>query len=407
MLGVEHWIWLQQIFGYGSAKVAGVISRFGSAENFYYSYSKKPDDDLLTPAESGRINKIKLEDTIKIIEKCKNLGYDIITPDDNRYPERLQSISNPPAALYVNGNLPNMDDEVGISIVGPRKPSEYGKKAALSLAARLSMAGLLIISGGATGIDSFAHIGALATGGKTIAVLGCGLNYPYLNANKKLRENISENGALISEFPPDYRASKNTFPIRNRIISALSLGTVIIEAGFKSGALITARHAAEQGRDVFVIPGNPSAEHYKGSNLLIKDGAKPLLTAMDILEEYINIYPHKINLRNAFDIDDADLLQKLRSTLKTFYDAGKVKKDELKPCLKTEDKTGLNKRHDISLLTETAKILYNYIDTKIIQPDELAEISGLDGSQLLSAITELELFGILKAIPGGRYEFIE
>lgn len=404
-----YWIWVQQVFGYGSAKVASIIDHFGSAEKFYRSYESNTNI-VLTPSENRRLKKINFKDITKLIEKCKKLGYDIITPEHERYPERLRNISNPPAAIYIKGDLPKIDQQVAVSIVGPRKPTEYGKKAAYSLAARLTKAGLLIISGGAVGIDSYAHRGALAVDGKTIAVLGCGINYPYLNENLKLREQIFKNGALISEFPPDYAASKYTFPIRNRIVSALSLGTVIIEAGIKSGALITARHAAEQGRDVFVIPGNPSSDEYKGSNQLIKDGAKPLLTAMDVIEEYIDIYPHKINLRNAFDIKDADMVLKLRQSLKADKSTNvKTKKQKSKTASKTgsDGTKTLNKSHDISMLTEKAQILYKCINTKVIQPDELSVVCDLDGSELLSSITELELYGILRAVPGGRYEFIE
>lgn len=193
-----------------------------------------------------------------------------------------------------------------MAVVGTRSATPYGHKTAFRLSYRLAECGALIVSGGALGIDSEAHRGALQAGGRTIAVLGCSIDYPYLSANAELRKMISEHGALISEYPPGTPPSKVSFPIRNRLISGLALGTVVVEASIKSGSLITADHALNQGKDVFAVPGNIMSSAYAGSNRLLSDGAKPVFSAADILSEYTSQYPHKINMDTAYTIIGED-----------------------------------------------------------------------------------------------------
>jgi DNA processing protein len=194
----------------------------------------------------------------------------------------------------------------------------------------------------------------------------------YLEENRGLREHIEKCGCLITEYPPNIPASRFTFPIRNRIISALSLGTIVVEAPKRSGALITANHAIEQGKDVFVIPGAPDANEYKGSNALLRDGAKPLLDTSDVFNEYIPLYPDKIDIEKAF-------------------------KKEPKPETQQKNKKILNET-----LSNEAKIVYNCLDTHRFYPDELN--TGLESGKLLSALTELEMEFIIRALPGGQYE---
>ena len=228
-----------------------------------------------------------------------------------------------------------------------------------------------------------AHAGALKADGKTVLVMGCGILSDYLPENKELRENVYKSGCLISEYPPRMSASRYTFPVRNRIMSALSLGTVVIEASEKSGALITARHSYEQGREVFVIPATPNKKEYAGSNALLRDGAKPLLDVSDIFNEYILRFPDKINIENAY--------KKPIITPKN-------------PKIKGNNEK-IIKKVNISLSKE-AEIVYNYLDKQIFLPEEILN-TGLTAQQLLSALTELEMEFLIEAMPGGRYKLLQ
>ncbi len=370
---MKYYIWLQLCLGQGSKTFLELLEDALLPEDIYrMTDSQRKQVGIFSKGELEKMSKMPIEDAVKIIEECNKKKIKLIKYNDDNYPNTLKTICNPPIVLYVKGGFPDFDNTPVISIVGPRKVSEFGKKAAYSLGNRLSKAGFTIVSGGAVGSDTYAHIGALKANGKTVLVMGCGFNVSYLEENRALREHIEKCGCLISEYPPDTPITRYTFPVRNRLISALSLGTIVIEAGKRSGALITANHAIEQGRDVFVIPGNPNALEYKGSNALLRDGAKPLLDASDIFSEYISLFPDKIDIERAF------------------------KKEAEKP------KAQKNKKILNETLSNEAKIVYNCLDTKKFYPDELD--CGLDSNKLLSALTELEMEFLIRALPGGQYE---
>jgi len=367
-------ILIQQCFGAGSMKAVKIFNALRESELLE---SELELSELLLVIEKKDAEKLITFDKdkiYKIIDDCLSNNICIITACDNNYPNQLRNIVDYPLALYIKGECINFDDLPLISVVGPRKISDFGKKAAFSLAKRLSKAGMVIVSGAALGADTFAHKGALCAHGKTIAVLGCGICYDYLSENRALREEICNNGCLISEYPPYTAATKYSFPVRNRIISGLSLGTVVIEASLKSGSLITARLANDQGRDVFVIPGNPTLENYKGSNALLRDGAIPLLSAYDIFNQYIVKFPDKINIEEAFS---------------------KEKNTDLKIFKK-------NLQLDLS---NEAKMVYNNLNNEKFTLDDLL-ILELSDDKLISALTELEIEGIIKALPGGIYQLI-
>ena len=374
---MKYLIWLQSVLNVGNNRAKDILKHFGSAENIYKAdYKEILSSGLFKKSELERIKDKDLTYSLEIIEDCKNNGIEIIPFGSSKYPYCLSVIEDAPLILYVKGNMPDFDKTPTISIVGPRKISDFGKKAAFSLSFRLAKSGFCIVSGGAVGGDTYAHAGAIKAKGKTVIVLGCGILNDYLPQNKALRKEVAINGALISEFPPRADATKFTFPIRIRIVSALSLGTVVIEASSKSGALITARHAAEQGRDVFVIPGQPDKKEYIGSNALLRDGAKPILDVSDIFGEYILRFPDKINIENAF-------------------------KD---PILDDREKT--DKKIEKNLpegLSKEAKIVYNYLDKQKFLPEDVLGC-GIETDSIISALTELEMEMLIKAIPGGMYE---
>ncbi len=377
MLGistVKNLLILQKAFGYGTAKAYKVYDKLKT--NKLLDKESKSIINALTEAERIKFEEVDKNFPDKVFKDCKKENVKILTIESDNFPERLLNIPSPPLVLFYRGNFPDIDNEPTFCIVGPRSVSKFGAKAAYSLSSRLSRAGFIIVSGGALGCDSYAHKGALKYGGKTIAVLGCGIGAKYLMDNEKLRRNIEKSCCIISEYPPYTPSSKYTFPVRNRLMSGLSLGVALMEAGEKSGSLITARHAAEQGRDVFVIPGNPTLKCYKGSNALLRDGAKPLLDASDVFGEYIYQFADKINIAKAFE---------------------KVEKEE---------KIEKNQKIFIKTLSNEAKIVYNYLDKQKFTADDLLE-AGLDDTVVLSALTELEMEGIIKAQPGGAYILAE
>ena len=230
----------------------------------------------------------------KALTACTQIGCRMITLQDAEYPDRLRNIYDPPIVIYVRGKLPTIDDEPAVGIVGTRTCTPYGLNAAEKISYRLAQRGILVITGLARGVDSAAARGAMRGGGRVIGVVGSGLDTVYPPENKALFEDVAASGAIISEYPPGSPPIPAHFPARNRIISGLSLGIAVIEAPQKSGALITATRALEQGRDVFALPGNIDAISSDGSNRLLREGAIPILSGDDIVSEYEDLFPDKI-----------------------------------------------------------------------------------------------------------------
>jgi DNA processing protein len=279
------WMALHLVPGVGRITFKKLVAYFGHPRAVLQATSRQLTrvsgiGPKLAAAISGFQAAPAVEQELRLTERhrCR-----ILTQDEDRYPALLKSIEDPPPVLYVKGEL-GEPTAPGIAIVGSRRPSTYGKVMAEQLARELAAAGITIVSGLARGIDSAAHAGALANGGRTIAVLGCGLAYMYPPENRALAEQISRQGAVISEFPMATKPDRLNFPLRNRTISGLALGTVVVEAGERSGALITAQWALEQGREVFAVPGNVTAPTSRGTNRLIKGGAMLVERAEDVLE---------------------------------------------------------------------------------------------------------------------------
>ena len=230
--------------------------------------------------------------------RAQKLGISFVCIEDEIYPENLLNIYDPPILLYAKGDMSLLKRELCFCIVGSRECSPYGLTAAMQISSQLAECGMVIVSGLAIGIDSAAHQGAMKVDGKTIGVAACGINVDYPAGNGAVRRKIAEDGLIISEFPLDYNVFPHNFHKRNRIMSGLSVGVAVIEAGLRSGALITARHAKEQNRDVFSLPGNITSRTAAGCNKLISEGVTPILGAETILSEYLLKYPH------LFEIDD-------------------------------------------------------------------------------------------------------
>lgn len=279
-----YWVGFNMVKGIGAVRFKALLEVFGTAEA---AWNASPEALLETGLSRKivesfqRVHKgVSLE---QIWERIQSLEVQVLTWDDDGYPRHLKEIDQPPPVLYIRGSL-LPEDEWAVAIVGTRRVTAYGRQVAEEVATTLAHNAVTIVSGLARGVDSIAHQAAINAGGRTLAVLGNGIDLVYPPENRRLASQIMERGALVSDYalgtPPD----GINFPPRNRIISGLSLAAIIVEAGMTSGALITASFAAEQGRDVFAVPGNINAPQSQGTNRLIRDGAQPLLNPQDVLE---------------------------------------------------------------------------------------------------------------------------
>lgn len=382
-----YWVWAQDALGISSSvKSDEIISYFGKAEALYFAGEYEwRISGIFT---RGQINKLKstgLDNAERIIAECEKYKIKIVTPDDRDYPSMLFKLPNLPLVLYVRGNLDCLKNKISIAIVGAREASDIGLRIARALSASLSRSGALIVSGAARGIDSAAHNGAFDAGANTVAVLGCGFGANYLPENEPLRREIAGHGALITEYPPHTPALGRNFPFRNRIISGLSYGTVVIEANERSGSLRTVNHAIEQGRDIFAVPGDITSSMNMGTNKLLREGAKPVFNAMDVLEEYAERFP------DLLDID------KIETTLKTENRRAKPvpEKEQVfeKPTVSQE-------------ISSKARLVCDAFTKEIMQADELILSTGLSAVEFMSAMTELELLGVIEPLAGKNYKII-
>lgn len=294
--------------GVGPATLRGLLDRFGSAANVLAaSPVELCEVDGVGITLAKRLRSSEFRDlACRIVELCEEQQIRILLPSSDEYPRLLREIPDPPSVLYVRGEL-KVTDALGIAIVGTRGASQYGRSQAERLARSLARAGLVIVSGLARGIDAAAHQGALEAEGRTIAVLSNGVSEIYPPQHEELGQRIIRKGALVSEMPPGTKPKKGMFPQRNRLISGLTLGTVVIEAAERSGALITARLAGEQGREVFAVPGLVTAPNSRGCHKLIRDGAALIQDPEDVIEalgplvEGVNVAPEQ-TVRHAAEL---------------------------------------------------------------------------------------------------------
>lgn len=310
-----HTVWLSLSCTPGLETFSKLLNRFESPEKIYDADgesiascigSRSSDYNLLIDKSTERAE--------RIIDFCKRKNIGILTYFDDRFPNKLRKIKNPPVLFYYRGVLPDFNSETFISIVGTRLLTEYGKRNTFSASCDLARAGAIIVSGMAIGIDGVAHAGALAAGKRTVAILGCGIDICYPIHHRKLAQNIVKTGCVITEYAPGTRPDKHNFPTRNRLISGLSDATLLIEGRERSGALITARRALEQKRLVYALPGNVGNVNSEASNLIIKNGAKLFTSADDVVRDFDKIYPGKLNpfvLSEQFDADMDFILSEL------------------------------------------------------------------------------------------------
>jgi len=377
----KYWIWLSSVLG-ASAKVDEILSAFPEPHRLFESTER---ERLISGVFSrGQLDKLcspKLDEALRAVEACKKNGWNIVTPDDKIYPAGLRKITNMPLVLFVNGDIGCLRGKVMVGVVGTRDPSYESVSIARKISGDLASAGAVVVSGGAKGIDSAAHEGSLDAGGKTVCVLGCGLGTRYLMENEAMRRRISENGAVISEYLPYSNATRKTFPQRNRIISGISHGVLVVEAGETSGSLITAECAKEQGREVFAIPGSVLSTAYMGANSLIRDGAKAATGARDILMQFSVIYPDRINL-------DAIGTTPVSSAM---MPEEKEKKQVIIP------------KECLSGLDPDAEAVYNLFGEDALHFEEICARSGLPASRVIPALMVLVLEDYIEETDAKHY----
>lgn len=396
------WIWLQTCLGAG-ARTDEIFSAFADAREIYEAdILEWRLSGVFTSKQIERLLPRRLDGAERVLDFCRKNNISIVTFGSPDYPALLSSLRDFPLVLYVKGSLACLKDRLSVAVVGSREAVSYSISAAHSLCASLARAGAVVVSGGAKGVDSSAHNGALSVGGSTVAVLGCGVDYPYLMDNSAMRSEISRHGALVSEYPPGEPPLPGHFPVRNRLISGMSHGTVVIEAGLKSGSLITAGFAAEQGRDVFAVPGEITSAAYTGTGNLIRDGAKPVFTAADILDEYVWRFPGLI--------DERKIDRGLPGSSAPPPSPSKAKRPKRsappadlpvsadKPPAAPREKKSPPKTLDSDALT-----VYSFLSWEPVHIDELIERSGLASNRVFLALTELEINGLIKLVSGKRY----
>jgi DNA processing protein len=441
-----YWIWLSLKLNNQNSVFQRLLDLFDNSpyEIYKADETKLNRADHLSEFQKKVLLDKSLDEALSIFNYCKWNRVGIMTYGDSIYPESLKSMKKPPILLYYMGNIPNLNNKVCVSVVGTRKMTEYGMRSCYKIAYELASAGVVVVSGMALGIDSVAHAGAIGARGTTIAVLGCGIDVIYPKQHRKLRKYICEHGAVITAYHPSTPAYKNNFPERNAIISALSEGTLVIEAPRSSGALITAEHAAEQSRTVYALPGSIEEPMSEGPNHLIKNGAMAITCARDILQYYFEnhsrlVDPVKLRqgeLSSEFDngiLNDlgisvtcygagpkgtpSSLLKKLNEELNNnaeqnsdYYSAPKIKRiNESKASTKEENK--VENKEEISTFDESAlegltdeqrKIFNELPCDKPTSVDMLLK-GGYNIGTLMASLTILEIKGLITSLPGGMY----
>lgn len=380
------WLWLATRPGMTEREKMLVFTHFGSPEDCYHAQADAYSDiEHLSKSAVKALCDKELQEAEMIFETCERKRIHILTFGDDRYPSYLRNIIDPPLVLYYRGILPDFDREPMIGIVGTRKASAYGMATARQMARQIASHGGIVVSGMAEGIDAMATWGALDTDRPAVGVLGNGVDRVYPSCNRDLFRKMDQHGCLISEYPPGTPPNRWNFPRRNRIISGLSNGVLVVEAPKKSGALITARQALEQGRDVFVVPGNVGVSSCEGSNALLKDGAALATSGWDVIGEYAYRYPDKIH-------KEIPAVEKA---------ADKIVVDNAAPPLYSDLE---NIAADLS---DTEKAVLAAIGTGEQLIDTVIAKTELSSSDVLAALTMLEVSGYVTTRPGGWVQISE
>ena len=397
-----HWIWLATRPGLNDRVKYAVLRQFGDAEDVYFADSFDQVEELSREGLDALRDK-DLQAAEAVLETCRKQDIRILTFRDTLYPRRLQNIADPPLVLYYQGRLPEFDALPVIAVVGTRHATAYGLSMARRLGAQIARCGGLVVSGAAAGIDAMAMRGALAAEQPTVGILGCGVDVVYPRKNADLLEACRENGCLISEFLPGTEPFKWNFPRRNRLISGLACGVLVVEAPERSGALITAGLAAEQGRDVFVIPGNVDVAACAGSNALLREGGIAVRTGWDILSEYQDRFPDLIH-QDQGPVSQCPVPEEMPAKVaqkRRLFQKKKPKEDKI-PVDNDAQPPYIDWNKISASLTAPQRAIVEQLTDGEKLVDDVIAATGLSSGQVLSELTLLELQGVLTRLPGRR-----
>lgn len=449
------WIWLAEAMGPGTRDVKHLFDIYENPYQVFCADEREISQlDKISDSTKAKLNNKNLDRASRILDICEKLNIGILPYTEKIYPPSLREIKDAPVLLYYCGKLPNLSRSLCVGIVGTRRMSAYGLRAAYKISYELASTGALVVSGMASGIDGVAAAAALAAKAPTVAILGCGLDIAYPPHHGMLMEKIRENGLLLSEYPPTTAPNRYHFPVRNRLISGITQGTVVVEAGIGSGSLITAKDAVQQGRKVFAVPANLGARGADGTNELIRDGASLILSAKDILNYFSYTHAEMLHMERmpkAEKTSDPDLAylhrlgvieltQKARSTKaagpQVIPAENSEKKPEKKPGKKqTSEQVALKQTEQTRVSdSEPEQLTMKELSTNTAQakscsdssahaehltPVQLAVLSAIPGDgaitvdsltglgyssgELIAALTMLEIMGLLQKLPGGMY----
>lgn len=404
-----YWCWLQLALPPGNRLAGPLLERFGGAGEIYEAGEGALREAEIPEPELTRLLNKELGPARRLLAAALALpeGW-VMTPDDAGYPLQLRELDDLPLLLHGLGTMPPTEYEPCIGMVGTRKAREIGMDAAYRIGYGLAAGGMTVVSGGAVGIDGASLTGALDAGGRVVSIQACGLDVDYPAENRELRRRILKTGGmLISEYPPGTPPLPHHFPVRNRLISGMAAGVCVVEAGSRSGALITASHAREQGRDVFAVPGEILTAANSGSNRLIKQGARLVDSAVEILEEY------RWRFSGLLDFEEAERARDVRRPT-VGCGADRTKKPPSRADAETSAPGGLSRPPERKEgperervcpdgVTGFARTVYELLEEQPLHIDELAALSGQPASLVLAALTQLEIAGCAAGESGQRY----
>ena len=399
---IKYWLWLNMVFGTGNHRIWEVMSFFRTAGKAYLALSEGSTMVSLNENENRNVHDIPLRNAEVFLENCAKRGIGVICFRSPEYPEQLKHIYNPPSVLYYKGNISCLRSELTVTAVGTRKASAYSLRAAKEICSELSARGAVIISGFAVGIDLACSMAAAEIGRPTVCVMGCGVDVDYPKQNFAYRDTIlAAGGVFISEFPPATQPYSPNFPKRNRVLAALGRATVVFQAGVKSGSLITANLAAGQGREVLCLPpADIFSGEYSGNIKLLRDGAVPMYDASDVMycisgrkEQSSVPAAAKTATAEGFN-DDNELIAK------AVYELNDI------PESSGKDSDADAERQLPNDLSAEQKRIAEALENGALHADELAQLLGLDTSELMTELTELEIFGVVRSLPGKMFELL-
>lgn len=398
MANLKYFLWLTQRRGFQPGEVRELLSHFGTPEAVYFAQGEEYGALGLTGGKRRALEDKSLAGAEKILENCDRLGLHIMTIQDADYPERLAQIYDPPCVLYWAGKPLHVDDRLTVGVVGTRKCTPYGEELAGRLGLELARSGVTLVSGMAEGIDAAGLRGALKGGGSVVSVLAGGLDVIYPKGHGWLYQDVKAAGTLLSEYPPGTEPAGYHFPARNRILSGLSMGVTVVEAGEPSGALITARHALDQDREVFAFPGPAGAAASLGANRLIQRGeAKLILSAADILEEFQHLFPGRVRIQPP--LEEEETRQRLEGRSGEPPAAEKAAKE----AEKSAGRAYISLSDDPEAFTDDERDILLAIQRKALTTDDISDVSQIPARRVLSALTMLQLRGMVEERPGKRF----